>query len=262
MTPLHPFIAARNFTRVGRGRRSTLIVIHTMESQEKPGTARAVAQWFAGSTAPKASAHFCVDSTETIQCVSLDDVAWHAPGVNSFGIGIEHAGRARQTAEDWADEYSTAMLERSAQLAAELCRGLSIPVLRLTVTDLQKGATAGFCGHADVSLAFNRSTHTDPGKAFPWESYLARVAALAGPLPIAPWFDLRRGDNGERIRDMQRRLNELAQRLPLNVDGDFGKNTEAAVVAFQHSRNLVPTGVVDEETWRALEGATGIERPT
>ena len=31
---------------------------------------------------------------------------FHAPGANHNGIGLEHAGYARQSAEDWADAFS------------------------------------------------------------------------------------------------------------------------------------------------------------
>ena len=45
-----PFVQARNYTR-GRSNPIDVIVIHTMESPEKPDTAESVANWFAGSTA-------------------------------------------------------------------------------------------------------------------------------------------------------------------------------------------------------------------
>jgi hypothetical protein len=51
-----PFVQARNYTR-GRSNPIDVIVVHTMESPEKPDTAESVAAWFAGSTAPQASAH-------------------------------------------------------------------------------------------------------------------------------------------------------------------------------------------------------------
>ena len=55
-----------------------VLVIHTMESPEKPDTAESVANWFSGSTAPQASAHYCIDGNSIVQCVHDDDVAWHA----------------------------------------------------------------------------------------------------------------------------------------------------------------------------------------
>ena len=89
------FVQARNYTR-GRSNAIDVLVIHTMESPEKPDTAESVANWFGGATAPEASAHYCIDSDSIVQCVHDEDVAWHAPGANHNGLGFEHAGRAAQ----------------------------------------------------------------------------------------------------------------------------------------------------------------------
>jgi peptidoglycan hydrolase-like protein with peptidoglycan-binding domain len=43
---------------------------------------------------------------------------------------------------------------------------------------------------------------------------------------------------------------------PLGVDGDFGDNTEKAVKAFQEFKNLPVTGVVDAQTWEALDNGS------
>ena len=91
-----PFVQAKNFTQ-GPSNAIDVLVIHTMESPEKPDTAESVAHWFAGSTAPQASAHYCIDDNSIVQCVHDADVAWHAPGANHNGLGFEHAGRAAQT---------------------------------------------------------------------------------------------------------------------------------------------------------------------
>lgn len=174
----YPFIQAANFTKAGR-QTATLIVIHTMEAKEKPGTARSVAEWFGGKrgAAPKASAHFCVDQDEVIQCVRLDDVAWHAPGANRVGIGIEHAGFASQTPEDWNDEASRAILARSAKLCAEIMSAAGVSPGRLT-PDQVKAGMSGICGHIDVTRAFpdEGHGHTDPGPNFPWDGYLKLVS--------------------------------------------------------------------------------------
>lgn len=169
-----PFVRARNFTRSNR-KAVDLIVLHSMESQEKPGTARAVADWFAGVKAPPASAHYCVDAGAIVQCVRDEDIAWHAPGANSNGIGIEHAGRASQTLEDWMDTYSRLMLERSIGLCIALCKKWDIPPVIVTPEALRLQGQ-GITTHAYVSEAFKRSTHTDPGKNFPLAWYVSRVA--------------------------------------------------------------------------------------
>lgn len=169
------FFQARNYTKANRSE-LRLIVIHTMESPEKPSTARAVAQWFASQNAPQASAHACVDNTEVVLCVKEQDIAWGAPGANRDGYHIEHAGYAAQTAADWNDEYSRAMLELSARHAADIATRYELPIVHLSVADVAAGKAKGLCGHVDVTNAFHKSTHTDPGGAFPWDNYLAMVA--------------------------------------------------------------------------------------
>lgn len=180
--PLTGTLHARNF---GPARDEGLIdwiVLHTMEAPERAGTALAVATWFAGPEAPQASAHFCVDSLETFQCVPLSQAAWAAPGANTRGVHIEHAGYASQTDPEWADEYSEAVLTRSAALAVQLARTYSVPLVRLFPADLVAGKR-GFCGHVDVTNAFDHGKgHTDPGPRFPWDRYLAKIADLASTI--------------------------------------------------------------------------------
>lgn len=172
------FIQAANYTKANRTA-IDCIVAHTMENSEKPGTARAVAHWFGGAAAPKASAHACVDNLEVVCCVHEKDVAWAAPGMNGRGYHIEHAGRAAQDDAGWQDEYSQDMLKLSAKHAAAIAKKYDIPVVKLSPEDLVAGHR-GFCGHVDVTLAFKKSTHTDPGKHFPWDEYLAMVAVFMG----------------------------------------------------------------------------------
>jgi N-acetyl-anhydromuramyl-L-alanine amidase AmpD len=174
------FIQARNYTPCPGGREVKLVVIHTMESPEKPGTAMAVAKWFAGSSAPQASAHYCCDATEIVQCVAELDIAWGAPGANRQGIHIEHAGKASQNAADWDDEPSRAMLALSAQCVAGICTRWDIPIVRPSIADLAAGAK-GIVGHWDVTRAFPaaKGSHTDPGVHFPWFEYLENVLTAA-----------------------------------------------------------------------------------
>jgi N-acetyl-anhydromuramyl-L-alanine amidase AmpD len=177
-TTTFKFVQARNYTKANRTALD-LIVIHTMESPEKGTTAENVAAWFAGPTAPNASAHYCVDQDSVVQCVKDSDVAWHAPGANHNGIGIEHAGYAKQTPEEWADPASTAMLLLSAKLVAGLCKKYGIPMVRLTPADL-KAKKRGLCGHIDITNAFNGGKgHWDPGPNFPWVRYVEMILAAS-----------------------------------------------------------------------------------
>jgi N-acetyl-anhydromuramyl-L-alanine amidase AmpD len=174
-----PFIQAKHCGPDRPGVPIWLIVIHTMEAPEKPRVARNVALWFAGPNAPQASAHYCVDADETIQCVKEDVVAWAAPGGNRNGIHIEHAGYASQSPSDWSDEYSQRMLARSAALCADIAKRYNIPRKKLSPDDLQDPGVSGFCGHVDLTIGrMGGHGHTDPGPDFPWDNFLMMVKSF------------------------------------------------------------------------------------
>jgi hypothetical protein len=155
------------------------IVIHDEEYREGPDSAERIAQYF--HTMPdgrKASAHFTCDSNSIIQCVKESVVAYHAPP-NADSIGIEHDGYMHQTREEWLDAaHGVPMLKLSAKLTAELCKRHGIPIRKLSWADLRTGKK-GICGHVDVSNAFHKTDHGDPGAGFPWDWYLEWVR-LAG----------------------------------------------------------------------------------
>lgn len=59
---------------------------------------------------------------------------------------------------------------------------------------------------------------------------------------------LRRGDQHELVREVQAKVR-------VEVDGDFGGVTEAAVRVFQRNHGLVPDGIVGPKTWAAFDKA-------
>lgn len=88
-----------------------------------------------------------------------------------------------------------------------------------------------------------------------YDHFTPRAPALADAAT------LKLGDEGERVEALQRTLNaRLAPAPAISVDGDFGAETQAAVVKFQKSNQLAATGVVGPETWKLL-GAPVLEEP-
>lgn len=173
------FVQAQNYTRSNRADTAiTLLVIHDMEGSELPDKAETVARWFAGASpknpAPRASAHYAIDCNSIVQMVREKDIAWHAPGANHNGIGVEHAGLARQTREQWLDPYSKTMLLISAGLMARLCKRYTLPIKFVDAAGLKMG-DHGITTHRAVTEAFKKSTHTDPGPNFPMVWYLEQV---------------------------------------------------------------------------------------
>jgi peptidoglycan L-alanyl-D-glutamate endopeptidase CwlK len=62
---------------------------------------------------------------------------------------------------------------------------------------------------------------------------------------------LKVGDSGPEVSKLQRKLNELGFN-PGAIDGDFGPGTEAAVIAFQKSNDLLADGIAGPKTLGAL----------
>lgn len=73
------------------------------------------------------------------------------------------------------------------------------------------------------------------------------------PVPAA----LKKGMDGELVRDMQRRLRALGY-LNGSVDGDFGAATETAVKAFQAANGLTADGVAGSRTLQVLNSDKAI----
>jgi hypothetical protein len=184
------FVQAANYTPT-RGRVIDLIVLHSMEAPEKGDTAEATANYFArqrpGDKAGGSSAHYNVDNNSIVQSVHDQDVAWAAPGANSNGLHIEHAGYARQSSADWYDDYSQTMLRLSASLAAEKVKQYGLPVVFRRAADLLAGGARGrgITTHYEVTQAFHRSTHTDPGIGFVIDEYVGLINEYLNPKGVA-----------------------------------------------------------------------------
>lgn len=245
-----------------------VIVIHTGETGEGNTAAEGMGDWFSRSTT-RASAHVCIDADSEVRCVDDENTAWAAPGANADGLQIELAGRAGQSASDWTDAASKAILERGAQRTAAWCRRWNIPARWLTDAELADGKTKGITTHAQVSRVFKRSDHTDPGANFPKDAFLARVKAILGvpaakpvPKPVAkpakgvsvPAFPgtVRRGSRGRAVLAVQNRLKARGWRVA--CDGDFGPATDRVVRAFQAEKFGARgvDGIVGPNTWRAM----------
>lgn len=260
-----------------------------MEAPERLDTAENVANYFR-TLKRTASAHFCIDADSVVQCVPENRVAFHAPGVNTFSIGLEHAGYARQTQGQWLDDYSRKTLFISLFVAADLCRRHGIQPIFRTAADLRAGRTNGITTHAEVSKAFRKSDHWDPGPNFPIHFYIYLLAGLlnpqGAPAPAAPppppavtppppppsnaaveflkairfriemtriaahRYGFRKGARSEGVEVIQQGLAHYGAWIA--VDGVFGEQTKKIVQWFQSTRGLKADGVVGGRTFDVM----------
>lgn len=72
---------------------------------------------------------------------------------------------------------------------------------------------------------------------------------------------LRRGSVGDDVEELQALL-DAKYGANLEIDGKFGKSTEAAVKAFQQAHGLTADGICGPKTWQALGVSPGQYVPT
>lgn len=169
------FLQAKYFSRLAAPRPIGLIVIHCAEVPESAGGAEWLMKYCAENDR-EASWHYAVDCDSVTQSVLDADVAWHAPGANWNGIGVELATAGKPSAEMWADDYSRKMLDLCAFLVAGLCATYKIEPFYVDAAGLLE-KRRGITTHAQVSAAFKRGDHMDPGPDFPMAAFIDNVAA-------------------------------------------------------------------------------------
>jgi len=168
--PSPPFIAARN---KGGRQKPKAIVMHATVSSDDKGTARNIANWWAGKTSPMSSAHYVRDAGELIQCVGDHTVAFHC-GYNQDSIGYELCDEQKGPASRWQDKDSTAIIREAAKDVARICLAYDIEPIRPTIAALKAKGPHGIYGHDDSRQAFGGTTHTDP-RDFPWPMFMRLV---------------------------------------------------------------------------------------
>lgn len=83
--------------------------------------------------------------------------------------------------------------------------------------------------------------------------YINEAEEISGIPSSWPGVDLTIGSTGDKVRQMQNQLNQIATAYPLipkiTADGIFGEQTAEAVRVFQRIFDLPASGVVDYPTW-------------
>ena len=85
------------------------------------------------------------------------------------------------------------------------------------------------------------------------DMYINTAEAISGIPASWPGYNLSVGSSGDKVRQMQEQLDEIAKvytSIPrIAADGIFGAGTRSAVEAFQRTFGLPVSGVVDFRTW-------------
>src|SRR3990167_495058 len=85
-------------------------------------------------------------------------------------------------------------------------------------------------------------------------TYTTPTPSVSQGTPINISGNLMRGSKGEEVKRLQEALNASGIGVNLKIDGDFGPATEAAVRAYQSSKNIKSDGIVGQQTIATLSG--------
>lgn len=77
------------------------------------------------------------------------------------------------------------------------------------------------------------------------------MSMLACMVSVSAFASFERGDQGQEVLDIQKRLVELNYPVS-SLDGDFGGETENAIKKFQADKGLAVDGVIGQATYMAL----------
>ncbi|GMU58914.1 MAG: hypothetical protein AMXMBFR34_06770 [Myxococcaceae bacterium] len=209
-----------NYSTRANGLRPQLVVIHTCE-----GAYSGCWGWLSNSAA-QASAHYVVNTTgtEVSQLVREADKAWHVAAnyscslnssvkcnlnginVNNFSVGIEHAGYASQAS------WNGGQIDASARLTCDITKSWGIPRDRQHIV-----------GHGQLQ-PYNR---TDPGRNWPWSSYIQKVNAFCNSTPPTPPTPPTPTPSGAIIIDSNNANNNQARGY-LQVSANWTSSTNVA----------------------------------
>ncbi len=145
------WVQSPNYSVANRGvGKISMVIVHTVQ-----GSYNGCISWFQNTNA-KVSAHFVVSKTgDVTQMVKEKDIGWHVGSENGYTVGIEHEGYVTDP-----NYVTPQMLDASAKLTCYLLKKYQLPASKV-----------GVKGHVELP----NQTHTDPGKYWPWPSYLAKI---------------------------------------------------------------------------------------
>lgn len=187
------------------------------------------------------SSHYVVfENGRVFQLVDESRRAWHAgrsfwrglTDLNSRSIGIEIANPGHEFG------YRP-FPDRQIEAVIGLCRSI---FARHVIPPHQVVA------HSDVAP----DRKEDPGELFPWEWCAAfGIGLWVPPAPLDHGQALARGDEGEKVLELQRLLGSIG--FDVSLDGRFDERTETVLRAFQrHWRPAFIDGRADPSTLDTL----------
>ena len=188
------------------------------------------------------------DGCRCFDCQGFVHWLFECVGVPLYGAG---ATTQWSTASNWAARGEIASMPPGL-----VCAVYKRKEDKMSHAGMSMGDGNGGVIHCST-IVKNGNVHTDRPAWTHWGIpkglYSAEELKAAGieVLEGANMPTLRRGNQGDEVADLQMLMNSKFG-YKLDIDGDFGSKTEAAVKDFQRKQGLNADGVVGKKTWAAL----------
>jgi len=151
------------------------LINHSLEAPAKKGMARSLAGGWFRDPSNETSVHAVNDPGEAIGTFDLQRQVWGCGTGNKYGFQFEHTGYAAWSAAQWRSADSLSCLKLSAAVQAWVWYtvvmkkyGVDYYPDWLSLTEIAGRKKWGLVTHNDMRLVFGGTTHTDPGKNFPY----------------------------------------------------------------------------------------------
>lgn len=228
-------------------------VFHYTANYSAGANARANRNYFANHPNIQASANYCIDDHEVVECIKAKMVSWHAGGSyytpyakshfmlngavrpNDFTIGFEMCVNS--------DGNWNTTVDNTIEFAARLAIQLGVPNIEII-------------RHYDVTTKNCPAMYVSNTEA--WNNFKSRlrsrIAALQGK-PVTAISNTSNSVIGSNI-ELQQILNKLNIKgiggKVLDVDGIIGESSKFAIKTFQKNNGLGVDGIAGTQTWTAL----------
>ncbi len=212
------------------GVKTTMTSITVHKTGNPNSTALNERNWLTNPTNIRAASfHIVVDSVQAIECIPLNEIAYHSgsnKGNNtSIGIEICESGNYQQNEENAIDLIAKLLIEKN-------------------------------WGIDKLKRHYDWNGKNCPRIIMPyWDDFKYRaykkIIELGGR-SMKPVVKL--GSRGEIVKELQNALLKLGYSLGgYGADGDFGNATDKDVRQFQREYGLVVDGIVGQATWDKLD---------
>ena len=153
------------------GARVRLFVLHTEEGNQD---AFGLHNWMKNAGV---SYHYALSNDDVIDIIDTDYCSWSALDANPFTINLVFAGsKAAQSREVWLSKFGQA-IDNAAKLFVQDAKKydpLDPNVLGQDYNAIRSGRSGGI-DHSGITYGLGIGDHTDVGKNFPWDVFLAAV---------------------------------------------------------------------------------------